>query len=1344
MLKTSHQLTFQHNFPIPTRLGSNVSIFITFKKKCCYFKKAKKLIFFFLENFQSISLKMAAVPVEEAIAALSTFSLEDEQPEVQGPAVLVSTERGATNSPIEYSDVSAYRLSLSEDTKALNQLDTLIHEGKEMASVLYTYRSCVKALPQLPDSMKHSQADLYLETYQVLDLEMSRLREIQRWQASAASKLAADMQRFSRPERRINGPTITHLWSMLKLLDVLVQLDHLKNAKASIPNDFSWYKRTFTQVSVQWPDTDSMREELDDLQIFLSTRWAILLNLHVEMFRVNNVEDILQVLIVFAVESLELDFALLFPERHMLLRVLPVLVVMATSSEKDSESLYKRVKINRLINIFKNDPVIPAFPDLHLSPAAILKELSVYFQKFSSQTRLLTLPSPHELPPREAQDYQRHYLIVNHIGAIRAEHDDFAIRFASSMNQLLLLKSTDGADIEWCKEVKGNMYDMVVEGFQLLSRWTARVWEQCAWKFSRPCKDARPSESQELLASYSDYEKVVRYNYSAEERKALVELVSYIKSVGSMMQRSDTLVADALWETIHAEVQDFVQNSLATMLRTTFRKKKDLSRILSDMRTLSADWMANTSKPESEFQSIQHGGDESRANFFYPRPVAPTAAQVHCLQFLIYEVVSGGNLRKPGGLFGNSGSEIPVNDLKQLETFFYKLSFFLHILDYSATIASLIDLGFLWFREFYLESSRVIQFPIECSLPWMLVDHVLESQSTGLLESVLMPFDIYNDSAQHALVVLKQRFLYDEIEAEVDHCFDIFVSKLCEAIFTYYKSWSASELLDPSFLFALDNGEKYSIQPMRFTSLLKLTRVKLLGRTIDLRSLIAERMNKVFRENLEFLFDRFESQDLCAIVELEKLLDILKHSHELLSKDLSIDSFSLMLNEMQENISLVSFSSRLASQIWSEMQSDFLPNFILCNTTQRFIRSSKVPLVPVQKPSVPHAKPNFYCGTQDLNSAHQSFARLHSGFFGIPHMISVVKLLGSRSLPWLIRALLDHISNKVSTLEPMITGLQEALPKSIGLLPFDGGVTGCMRLIKEQLSWGTKSELKAEVLRGIKEIGSVLYWMGLLDIVLRELDTTHFMQTAPWLGLLPGADGQTLHSQNGGDSPVVNLFKSATATIVSNPRCPNPTSFYTMSKQAEAADLLYKANLNTGSVLEYALAFTSAALDKYCIKWSAAPKTGFIDITTSKDFYRIYSGLQIGYLEQSVQLQPNNHDMLGDSVAWGGCTIIYLLGQQMHFELFDFSYQILNVAEVEAVSITQTHKNPHFGQGWDPLLEAMKKARRLNNHVFSMLKARCPLEDKTACAIKQSGAPLHRIKFENTVSAFETLPQKGT
>ena len=103
---------------------------------------------------------------------------------------------------------------------------------------------------------------------------------------------------------------------------------------------------------------------------------------------------------------------------------------------------------------------------------------------------------------------------------------------------------------------------------------------------------------------------------------------------------------------------------------------------------------------------------------------------------------------------------------------------------------------------------------------------------------------------------------------------------------------------------------------MRFSALLKMTRVKvnysliyiyiyivlhcfffspfcvilflhplytqLLGRTINLRSLITERMNKVFRENLEFLFDRFESQDLCAIVVINSLLLLVLYQMEIL------------------------------------------------------------------------------------------------------------------------------------------------------------------------------------------------------------------------------------------------------------------------------------------------------------------------------------------------------------------------------------------------------------------------------------------------------------------------------
>ena len=58
-------------------------------------------------------------------------------------------------------------------------------------------------------------------------------------------------------------------------------------------------------------------------------------------------------LILFTLECLESERVLLYSERHSLLRVLPVLVVLATSGEKEGESIFKKIKIPRLMNIFK-------------------------------------------------------------------------------------------------------------------------------------------------------------------------------------------------------------------------------------------------------------------------------------------------------------------------------------------------------------------------------------------------------------------------------------------------------------------------------------------------------------------------------------------------------------------------------------------------------------------------------------------------------------------------------------------------------------------------------------------------------------------------------------------------------------------------------------------------------------------------------------------------------------------------------------------------------------------------------------------------------------------------------
>ena len=84
----------------------------------------------------------------------------------------------------------------------------------------------------------------------------------------------------------------------------------------------------------------------------------------------------------------------------------------------------------------------------------------------------------------------------------------------------------ENADAEWSREVKGSMYDIVVEGFQILSKWTGRVWDQCAWKFSRPCKDI-PLPTQENAAPYVDYEKVFQF-YSFVFSKFYCILFSFL------------------------------------------------------------------------------------------------------------------------------------------------------------------------------------------------------------------------------------------------------------------------------------------------------------------------------------------------------------------------------------------------------------------------------------------------------------------------------------------------------------------------------------------------------------------------------------------------------------------------------------------------------------------------------------------------------------------------------------------------------------------------------------------------------------------------------------------------
>ncbi|ELK16837.1 Cytoplasmic FMR1-interacting protein 1 [Pteropus alecto] len=135
---------------------------------------------------------------------------------------------------------------------------------------------------------------------------------------------------------------------------------------------------------------------------------------------------------------------------------------------------------------------------------------------------------------------------------------------------------------------------------------------------------------------------------------------------------------------------------------------------------------------------------------------------------------------------------------------------------------------------------------------------------------VLYSLDLYNDSAHYALTKFNKQFLYDEIEAEVNLCFDQFVYKLADQIFAYYKVMAGSLLLDKRLRSECKNqGATIHLPPSnRYETLLKQRHVQLLGRSVDLNRLITQRVSVAMYKSLELAIGRFESEDLTSIVAL--------------------------------------------------------------------------------------------------------------------------------------------------------------------------------------------------------------------------------------------------------------------------------------------------------------------------------------------------------------------------------------------------------------------------------------------------------------------------------------------
>lgn len=1214
------------------------------------------------------------------VDVLDELPLPDQQPCIDAAPLSIHYQ---VNKHTNFEDRGAFVTGMAryiEEATVHAKLNELLEEGEVYAVMLYTWRCCSRALPQIKSNEQPNRVEIYEKTVEVLSPQVQKLMNFMYFQRNCIERFSGEVKRLCHKEKRNDFVSEAYLLTLGKLINMFAILDELKNMKSSVKNDYSAYRRAAQFLKVM-SDPQTLQES-QNLSMFLATQNKIRDMLKQSVQEIPNYEELLADVVNLAVYMCENKMYLLPCEKHMLVKVMGFGLFLLDGKEVTIYKLESKRKINisKIDKIFKQLEVVPLFGDMQIAPFNYVRNSP------SFEASKWPLCMSNQVSPQAN--------LLSSLDSMRDEHDRYITELARHSNEVI----TTQRELTRTDEENRELTDLALQGLQLLSSWNVRIMELYSWKLLHPTDHHQNTDCPQ---SAEEYERATRYNYSSDEKFALIEVLGMIKGLQVLMLRMEAVFMDAIRKNVYAELQDFVQLQLRDPLRKAIKNKRDLIRsIIVSVRETCADWLRGVEPQDDPALRGKKDSDESFQIKVPRRNVGPSSTQLYMVRTMLESLIadkSGGKktLRK----------DIDVQHLMAIDTF-HKTSFFWsYLLSYNETLHECCELSQLWYREFFLEMTmgKKIQFPIEMSLPWILTDHILETKESAMMEYILYPLDLYNDSAHYALHHFKKQFLYDEVEAEVNLCFDQFVYKLSDQIFAYYKHWAGSIMLDKRFR---SECAKFNLKipyPLsnRYHTLLRQRHIQLLGRSIDLNRLISQRINAALQRSLDVAISRFESGDITGIVELEALVNCNRLAHKLLSKYLSLNEFDAMFREANHNVSAP--YGRITLHVFWELNYDFLPNYCYNAATNRFVKTAISFTQPIQRDKAPSVSYQYVWGTKALSSAFGTIYSLFSNFVGTPHFHVIAKLLGYQGIAVVIEELLKIISNLLQgTLMQYTKTLMRAMPKTCKLLRYDYGSPGVLGYYMAQLNDMIQyPDLRTEVFQTFREIGNAILFCLLVEQSLSQDEVSDLKHAAPFQNIIPKPFIPLKEGDNRKEreQELKSMMKRLEAKYAALQVVPVISKLGTQ-RQADIAtdgDLLTRERLCCGlSVFEIVLARIKTYLDDPL--WhGTAPANAVMNIDECTEFHRLWSAVQFVYCMPVGENEFTVEQLFGEGLNWAGCALIVLLGQQRRFEALDFCYHILRVNRVdmkdEVIKGTPLKK----------MVERIRKFQILNGQIYAVL-----------------------------------------
>ena len=467
----------------------------------------------------------------EHINRMTNATLLDSSVNIENNTPTIEYNLGNLNSLQKNINKNGYGgsgLPFVDELTTVAELESMLQHGNEYKHFLYTFRSCARALPQVTKNNETSKLKIYRATWKVLRPIMKKIKDVMDFQHVVVTKFTSEITRLSNTLGSYISGSDMLFEQLIKMIDLITILDHLKDNKTSIKDDFNCYKRCFHSVQNDLEDEEDsnssmIQQEIEKMQLFLSDprhpRRYIYHSLKNKLTKKIEIRMILIKLIEYCCNAIELDKGITPHEKCRPRRVLPVLMNildgLGTSTsrlgerktnktngeenqnqQEEEEEInifkHKNIDANKLAKILKTRPVVPLYMDMHIKMIVLLKDCPNFnFEKGSTLRKLF---HSEETEMDSEVIFNSRYSLENEErwSEYRSKHSKYMIDLQRAYNNVSNIKSelhqqnnptSSNPDHNLTYHDYSKYTNLLLNGLHLLNELSSSVIYQSAWKY---------------------------------------------------------------------------------------------------------------------------------------------------------------------------------------------------------------------------------------------------------------------------------------------------------------------------------------------------------------------------------------------------------------------------------------------------------------------------------------------------------------------------------------------------------------------------------------------------------------------------------------------------------------------------------------------------------------------------------------------------------------------------------------------------------------------------------------------------------------------------------------------